>query len=148
MTGRTWQLQIVAPAPWLTANDRINLYAYARHTRLWRSRTYVQAIAQHLPKGLARVRVDAVLRFPTVRRRDPPNFYPTVKACIDALGPPITRNGRQVAPGYQLIADDTPRYLDGPHITEGQPWTSPRGLPQPGCLELTITELSDEARPP
>ena len=53
---------------------------------------------------------------PGVRRHiDPPNFYPTVKACVDALTNPHRklnpRKGSTPWVGLTIVPNDTPRYV-------------------------------------
>lgn len=133
-----WTLAIPAPGAPLTPNGRLNAFARSRLTKMWRDTTYQLAVAARLPKGLLRVRIDAVLRFATVRNRDIANYTDAVKPIVDALGPPLVRIGRKpvAAAGYSLIPDDTPEHLDGPHV-----WFGP--VRRAGLLvELLITDLS------
>jgi hypothetical protein len=143
---RTWTLTIVAPAPWLTSNARINLNKWTRasYTAAWRDATFLLAGNAELPVGLVRVRIDAVLHFPTARKKDADGLPPTLKPSIDALGPPFLRVGKTSAsaPGHGLIPNDDPEHLDGPHITVGQP----RKVGRWGELVLHITDLSTISR--
>ena len=115
------RLIIPAPAKWLSANGSYSRWERARHVKTWREATLVHARAARLPRGLARVRIDAVLMFPTRRHRDEHNFMPTLKAIVDGLGPDrsrVTKTGKHIsAPGYGLIPDDTPAHLEGPYIS-------------------------------
>ena len=114
------RLTIPAPAKWLSANGSYGRWERARHVKTWREATLVHARAARLPRGRGRVRIDAVLTFPTRRHRDEHNYMPTLKAVIDGLGPDksrVTKAGKHIsAPGYGLIADDTPEHLEGPYI--------------------------------
>lgn len=142
---RTRILTIPAPAPWLTANAKRHLtkWTVAEYTKAWRGAGWAAAKQARLPVGLARVRIDALLRFPAVRNHDEANLMEAVKAAVDGLGPPYLRRGKQPAsaPGYGLIPDDSRAHLDGPHVAEGKP--SSRG--PWGELVLHITDLSDLA---
>lgn len=140
---RTWTLAIPAPEPMKSANAREHWRAVSRSRRKWREAAYLRAAAAKLPRGLRRVCIDVELRFTSVRRRDAPNYHPTViKPIVDALGPQrIVRgkNGTRVELGWGLIPDDTAEYLDltVPHI--GDP--VPRGSYPHGLVVLTITDL-------
>jgi hypothetical protein len=142
---RVWVVTITAPCVFLTANDRRHKMAEAKLIKSWRAAAFVAAQVEHLPRGLARVRIDAVAHFrgrPPVRDRS--NLSPTLKAVIDGLGPAreIRRKGVIVGTsiGYGLIPDDDDAHLDGPHLLIGDP-LPPRAYSGPGELILTITEL-------
>lgn len=138
--SKTYILSIPVPGDWINANDHRHWAKQAALVRTWRAASYMAARGAKLPKGLAKVRIDARLRFRTSRHRDAPNYHPTLKAVVDGLA----TSKRQGSPGYGLIADDTPAYLDGPHITFAEP--IPRSPYAPaGALTLTITDLSGEA---
>lgn len=150
--SRTWTLTVSAPAPWLSLNEQLHWAKRGAYAKLWRNSTYIQALAcKALPKGLDRVRVDVVLHFSTNRRRDPSNYEPTVKPCIDALGPPflrVTKVSAKAAPGYGLIPDDNPKHLDGPYLSIGDPWPASHRLTAragvSGAVELVITDLTPD----
>ena len=132
------RLTIPAPAKWLSANGSYGRWERARHVKTWREATLVHARAARLPRGLAKVRVDAVLTFATRRHRDEHNYMPTLKAIVDGLGPDksrVTKTGKHIsAPGYGLIADDTPEHLEGPYIRFATETGSP-------VVALTIREV-------
>lgn len=136
-----YALHIPAPREWINANRRDHWAARAELVRTWRSAAYYAAVQARLPKGLAKVRIDAVLRFRTNRHRDAPNYHPTLKAVVDGLA----TSKRPGSPGYGLIPDDTEQYLVGPFPTIGE--RIPRKTPfaPAGLLTLTITDLSGEA---
>ncbi|GGM53774.1 hypothetical protein ACFFX1_54685 [Dactylosporangium sucinum] len=151
--GRTtWTLRFPAPDRMLSVNG--NVYWRTRHslTTSWREATWAHARAAKLPTGLARVRLDFELRFPSARSdRDAANYHTlVVKPATDGFGPPfrqvITRGKRagqvSTAPGYGLIADDTPEFLDGPHVTLGPKVEDPKRCPF-GEVVVTITDLSE-----
>jgi hypothetical protein len=147
----TWTLEFDAPTEFLTANVVLNANRQksARITKTWRERAYVAAKQAKLPTGLTRIRVDAVLRFPTIRTRDTANYEAALKPVIDALGPARTirrKTGVVVSVGYGLIPDDNPTHLDGPYIAFGErlPKTP---LSPAGRVLLTITDLSGEDVP-
>jgi hypothetical protein len=109
---------------------------------MWRETTVVLARNARLPKGLSHVQIDATLHFTTKHNRDAANYEPTLKGVIDGLcrdKTHINRKGKEVkAPGYGLIWDDTPEYLDGPFLRIGEP-ADKRQHPL-GLLVLAITE--------
>jgi hypothetical protein len=141
---RVWTLAIPAPEPMKSANAREHWRAVSRSRRTWREAAYLWAATAKLPRGLAKIRIDVELRFTAVRRRDAPNYHPTViKPCVDALGPQrIVRgkNGIRVEPGWGLIPDDTAEYLDLTSPRIGVP--VPRGSYPHGLVVLTITDLT------
>lgn len=69
---------------WITANQRLYWAQRARRTRQWREVTALKARERAIPK-LDRCWVVAELRFSDKRRRDPANWAPTAKACVDGL---------------------------------------------------------------
>lgn len=144
----TWTLEFDAPAEFLTANVALKKHWRVKQaiTKAWRERAFRAAQQAHLPKGLRRIRIDVVLRFPTRRSRDLPNYESALKPVVDGLGPQLVRNtkrGVEISVGYGLIPNDTPEYVDGPHLSFGEPL--PRSpMPVPGRVLLTITDLSAE----
>lgn len=139
---RTWTITVVAPCPWLTANDRRHHMAQAALVKRWRTLAAQQARFQHLPTGLVRVRIDAVAHFRgRAPVRDTDNLRPTLKAVVDGLGPQrVTPKG--IAAGYGLIADDDDKHLDGPYLVIGDKLPM-SAYASAGELVLTITELTE-----
>ena len=143
-------LHIPAPTVPLSKNSSPSRFRRAQIVKAWRATAFQCAQVARLPKGLARVRIDVALRFATSRHRDEANYHDTAKPIVDALGPEIKywRNSRGqrtliYAPGYGLIANDTPQYLDGPHVTIGE--VLPKNVYGPECVvTVTITDLSGE----
>ena len=119
----SWTVTIPAPAPWLSANHRRDLRRQTPDRRAWRDAGLVHARRVHLPK-LEKVHIVAELRFTTARRRDPHNYYPTLKALVDGLV------------DYGLIPDDSHEYLIGPDLRYG-PLADGKGY---GEVVLTIAE--------
>lgn len=117
----SWHLTIPRPAGWLNLNDRMHYRAHAVNVRAWRDAARMYALQAKLPRGVARVRIEAWLRFPDRRRRDVHNWMPTVKPIVDGLV------------DYGLIADDRDEYLIGPDLRRGEPH-------QPGAVVLVIEE--------
>ena len=120
MSARSWSLTIPAPAPWLNANGRTDRRRQTPDRRAWRDAAHVYARQAKLPQ-LGKAHILAELHFTDRRRRDPHNYFPTVKACVDGLV------------DYGLLPDDSSQFLVGPDIRLGTP--ASRGL-----LVLTIRE--------
>lgn len=143
--GDRWMLVIPAPCDWVNANYRGHWAPKAKLVKKWRQTTVVYARQARLPVGLARVRIDVMLRFTTRHRRDAANYEPTLKGVIDGLcrdKTHINKRGRKVdAPGYGLIWDDEPSYLDGPFPRIGEP-VDKRKYPR-GVVQLLITDLGE-----
>lgn len=89
---------------WITANDRTNWHVKAIQTRLWRDVAAWRS--RHLPT-LRRAHVIAELRFSDSRRRDPANWAPTAKACLDGLVDAL------------VFDDDDHRHVIGPDMRMG-----------------------------
>jgi hypothetical protein len=146
-----WRLTFPAPAPMLSSNSRHHWRKTSPIRKTWREAMYLYARHAKLPTGLDRIRVDVLLRMPTARKADAPNFHQYVcKPLVDAIGPArdqIIRRGSRAGtvvhePGYGVIPDDTERYIDGPHPSIGQP-ARDRAMPF-GQVVVTITDLSAE----
>jgi hypothetical protein len=132
---RKWTLEIKAPAKMYSANTRVYWRRTYEARKAWRDAAFLYATQAKLPKGLARVRIDVVLHFTVNRDRDNENWSPHVgKPITDGLAKP-----HRSSPGYLLIADDTPEYLDGPFCTVG-PKVEGKRFPL-GLAVVTITEV-------
>lgn len=145
-----WTLVIPAPAEWLTANKLNNSWSKwkrAELTRQWRGATVNYATQARLPRGLGRVRVDAVAQFwgpPPVRDRK--NLEPTMKAVVDGLGPSRTmKRGNKIthSPGYGLIDDDDDIHLEDSTLVIGESLGPAKPYGPTGRLTLTITAVAD-----
>ena len=143
-----WTLVIPAPAEWITSNklnNSWNKWKRAEVTRAWRLATLSYAVQARLPRGLDRIRIEAVAEFwgtPPVRDTD--NLRPTLKACIDGLGPQraMRRGGKwHVSPGYGLIDDDDDAHLEEPRLRMGDALGERKLFGPTGKLTLTITEI-------
>lgn len=144
--GRSWTLHIPAPTAsqrskatgkiravpaWLTMNDRLHWRSVDKRKAQWRARARMAAALAGLPMGVASVaRIEARLHFRRLVRRDPINWHPTIKPCIDEL----------VSLGF--LPDDSPAYLhceDCPHIRLAEPL---RVIDEElGRLDLVVTIL-------
>jgi hypothetical protein len=142
---REWTLLIPAPAPLWSANDshKKGPRATSASRVLWRGVAYQYAQLHNLPKGLARVRFAITFHFQDRARRDALNYSETAKPAIDAMGPPFfqaptaKRPKGLSAPGYGLIPDDTPEFLESATLAIGPLWRDVlAGLP--GCEARTL----------
>ena len=80
-------LEFPQPCKPLTMNQRMHWAAKATMTRAWRTAAFIGASANgdwtpNQPRSI--VQLDIPVRSLKVRR-DPHNWYPTVKACVDGL---------------------------------------------------------------
>lgn len=127
--NRSWTVHIPAPAGWLNANSRTDRRRQTSDRRAWRDAGCIYARKARLPK-LAKAHIVAELRFADKRvRRDPHNYYPTLKALIDGLI------------DYGLLPDDSHQYLIGPDLRLGEPLPA-RRFGSGGEVVLTIQEMS------
>lgn len=93
---------------WINSNDRLFWMERSRRTRAWRDLAREQAttlFVPHLPAGY----VVCELVFADRRRRDPANWAPTAKACIDGL----------VDAG--VFPDDDYKHVTGPDMRIADP---------------------------
>src|SRR5262249_54533101 len=117
----------------------------AELVQLWRGATVDRARLARLPRDLGRIRVEPTAHFrgrPPVR--DSSNLEPTLKACIDGLGPSriLQRKGRRIpVPGYGLIPDDDDAHLELERLKIGAPLEY-KPYANAGELVLLITDLT------
>lgn len=144
---RTWVLTIPAPAPMFTENTTKSRWVTGPAVKAWREASFVYATQAKLPKGLARVRLDVVLHCVDNRVRDALNLHKyVVKPLVDGLGRARTVNtkkGVRVEPGYGLVADDSPRFVEGPFPTIGE--KVDKTVHPLGLAVITISDLSEVA---
>lgn len=127
--GADYLVSLPNIAGWITSNQAGGgglWHNKARLTDAWRKAGAWQAAQAKVPH-LERVHVMAEFRFRDNRRRDPANWYPTVKAAVDGL----------VDAG--VIDDDSPRYLLGPDMRLGPPMHGSRDYK--GLLMLHLFAL-------
>lgn len=117
-------IEFLPPDRLLSLNDRLHWAPQRQRARAWRLTAYATATElrqypHRLP--LAPSIVTVHLPVPDRRRRDPHNYFPTVKPVIDGL----------VDAG--LWPDDTPEWVTTtePHLVTGTPLTSVRIHPRP-----------------
>jgi hypothetical protein len=75
------------PAPMLNENDRLHWAKRASHVSTWRSTTawYALAAFPRADNPLPPCTIDIAIPVRDRRRRDPANWTPTAKACVDGL---------------------------------------------------------------
>lgn len=74
----------IPDALWMTSNQREHRMVVARKTREVRRLAELAARAANLPRFM-QVHVGVFVGYPTRRRADPANAYPTLKAALDGL---------------------------------------------------------------
>lgn len=136
IVGADYMLTIPNIAGWINANDNTGGKLWHKRRALvdaWRRSASWHARQARLPR-LDRAHIIAEFCFTDNRRRDPANFYPTVKAAVDGL----------VDAG--LLADDSHRYLIGPDMRLGPRVRAQRASPGgiKGALVLHIFRLPVE----
>lgn len=83
--SRTFTVAIPPRTELLSANGRLNRYVAARRVKNLRTVAHQLARIQRIPR-LERVEVIGLVHAPNDgRRRDPHNWAPTLKACVDGL---------------------------------------------------------------
>ncbi len=161
-TAKVWRVEVVMPVHtegrnrgkpvgWQSLN---NLPAnvqqkidWDRARREWRIAAYIATVAAAVPRHLGRIEVTVEFRFPTRGDRDPGNLEPTVKPCIDALGPQrVYRSkakkkdfGLVVELGRGVIETDSPRHLARPDPIIGEPLGTKN--PIKGMVILHVRQL-------
>lgn len=79
------ELTLTIPAEhWMSANDRMHWAAKAKRTAAVRELAAAAATAASTPR-MMQVHVCAFVGYPSRRKADPPNAYPTLKAALDGL---------------------------------------------------------------
>lgn len=80
-----YRLEVLAGGlQWITQNQRLEWPVRNQRTQGWRLATFLHARQQRIPH-MVRARIVCELRFTDCRRRDPGNWAPTAKACVDGL---------------------------------------------------------------
>lgn len=110
---------------WLSSNQRLHHMAKGKRTAWIRS--YAAAMVAGMPPLTGPVTITATICYPTARKADPPNAWPTVKAAIDGC----------VDSG--LISDDNSKVVPRHSFVRG-PDTKQAGLYR---IELTLTPICD-----
>lgn len=101
-----WSLPVDSPGAWLNSNDRGAWTGTHRLVRQWRFSAAWAARRARVPR-IDVAYILAELRFADRRRRDPLNWAPTVKACVDGL-----------VDAYVLEDDNADRVV-GPDLRRG-----------------------------
>lgn len=156
---RTWTLLIPGPVALWSTNDshKQGPRATSANRAEWRRAGYAAAAQHRLPKNLTRIRLGFVFHFQNRLHRDALNYADTAKPVIDAFGPPFVQTPTAkkpkgaAAPGWTLIANDTPEFLESTSLAIGPLWRDVvAGDPLDGWrldskfggLTVTITDLS------
>lgn len=106
--ARCYRVEILlGQMSWINANQRLFWRVRSARTKQWREAAKQRAIDMHLPHMRAAY-ILAELRFSTNQRRDPANWAPTAKACVDGL----------VDAG--VFDDDNYRHVTGPDMRIGE----------------------------
>jgi hypothetical protein len=80
-----YRLEVLAGGlGWLTENQREHWAPRSQRTRGWRLAAFQEARKHRLPR-IEYARVVCEVRFTDRRLRDPGNWSPTAKACVDGL---------------------------------------------------------------
>jgi hypothetical protein len=161
---RTWTLLIAAPVALWSTNDshRSGPRATSASRVEWRRAGYEACAFYRLPKGLTRVRFAVTFHFQNRLRRDALNYSETAKPLIDGFGPPFVQAPTAkkprgaAAPGWGLIPDDTPEFLESTALSIGPLWRDVlagldgreqrRLASKFGGLAVTVEDLSGVAR--
>jgi hypothetical protein len=81
---RVYTIELPAGMRLLTANDRVHWTTRRRVTSELRHAAQLLAAKAKIP-SLGRIHITGILRPHDRRRRDPANWYPSFKACVDGL---------------------------------------------------------------
>jgi crossover junction endodeoxyribonuclease RusA len=92
------ELSFVAPDKLLNMNTQLHRYIRASQVKQWRTAAFYHARAAGI-RALGPSVIEWTIDFPSKRRRDPHNFFPTLKPIIDGF----------VDAG--LWPDDTPQWV-------------------------------------
>lgn len=85
MDSPYYRLEVLAAGlGWLSENQRLFWSVRSQRVRGWRLATAWRAKQERLPR-LEYARIVCEMRFTDVRVRDPSNWAPTAKACVDGL---------------------------------------------------------------
>lgn len=124
---RSWRIVIPPGTQLLTLNQRLHYIAQAQRVKTLRETAGWLARTQRIPRLEAAWIVCEYIA-PDRRRRDPGNWMPTAKACVDGL----------VDAG--VLADDDWTHVRGPDMRLSVPGKLPRHG-RTGCFTVCIFEL-------
>lgn len=80
------QFEFHAPGEFMNMNDRMHWRPKAALTAQWRLAAYIATTqAVRPPRQQPPTLVSIMFTVATNRRRDPSNWYPTIKACVDGM---------------------------------------------------------------
>lgn len=128
---RTWRIDIPPGTDLLTANQRMHYMTRAVLVRDLRAVACWLARAQKIPR-IERAHIFGEVLARDLRRRDPGNWAPTAKACVDGL----------VDAG--VLADDDATRVIGPDM---RLTVSPARASHVAAMRLHIYEITEERTP-
>lgn len=138
----TTHVVTVTGPEFLNANDRIHWSKRHRLTEAWKTSAGWATRQARVPRITGKAHITAIIVFGDRRRRDPGNWYPTVKACIDGLTDQWVRPNPNIDFAHVIrgvLTDDDATHLDGPDM---------RSRIEPGLktptVELHITDCGDQ----
>lgn len=106
-TPRRYTIEIPPRTILLNANDRHDRYKRARIVKNLRTITHQLAVIRRIPR-LERAVITGLVHPPDNRDRDPHNWYPTYKACVDG------------AVDAGVLAKDSAEFLVGSDMQLGE----------------------------
>lgn len=92
---------------WMSSNHRMHWAAKGKRTRMIRAIAKQQAVKIYRGEPIGLAHIVAEISYPTARRADPANSYPTIKAAVDGL----------VDAGW--FTDDDAKHVIGPDMRLG-----------------------------
>lgn len=109
---REFTIEIPPRTVLLNANDRPNHYARARIVKNLRTIAHQLAVIRRIPH-LDRVEITGFVHPPDNRDRDPHNWYPTYKACVDGIADAgvISKDSSQFLVGSYMLLGPKARHL-------------------------------------
>lgn len=109
---REFTIEIPPRTLLLNANDRHNPYKRARIVKNLRTIAHQLAVIRRIPH-LERVEITGFVHPPDKRDRDPHNWWPTYKACVDGITDAgvITKDSSEYLVGSAMLLGGKARYL-------------------------------------
>ena len=81
--SESYTFEFLAPDVLLNMNDRTHYMKRARQVKNWRTACAYSALNHKVPADLPPCYVTITLPVRDNRKRDPSNWFPTAKACVD-----------------------------------------------------------------
>lgn len=109
---RQYTIEIPPRTILLNANDRPDRYKRARIVKNLRTIAHQLAVIRRIPH-LGRVEITGFVHPPDNRDRDPHNWWPTYKACVDGIADAgvISKDSSQFLVGSDMRLGPNARYL-------------------------------------